>query len=250
MADLPVEHRFYGELAEWWPLISPPEEYTEEAAYAASILGSAPIPVREVLELGSGGGHNAVHLKAHFTLTLVDLSEGMLDVSRRLNPECRHLQGDMRTIRLGRTFDAVFVHDAVDYMTTETDLRQAMETAFVHCRPGGITMFLPDNTTETFEPDADHGGTDDPTGRGVRFLDWSWDPDPEDTWYLMEYAFLLRETDGSVRAVHETHRLGLFSREEWLGHLTDAGFEATTFREETTEDRTPRDVFVAQRPKP
>jgi len=91
-------------------------------------------------------------------MTLVDLSEEMLKVSRRLNPECDHHQGDMRTVRLGRTFDAVFVHDAVDYMTGEADLRQAIETAFVHCRPGGIAVFVPDSTAETLEATCDHGG--------------------------------------------------------------------------------------------
>ncbi len=75
------------------------------AAQAATVLSSASIPVREVLELGSGGGHNAVHLKAHFALTLVDLCEQMLEVSRVLNPECEHHQGDMRTLLLDRSFD-------------------------------------------------------------------------------------------------------------------------------------------------
>ena len=151
----PDRHRFYGELAEWWPLVSPHEEYEEEAAYAAGVLRSAARPVEEVLELGSGGGHNAVHLKAHFTMTLVDLSEQMLAVSRRLNPECEHRQGDMRTVRLGRSFDAVFLHDAVDYMTTGDDLRAAVETAFAHCRPGGVAVFLPDATAEIFDPSSD-----------------------------------------------------------------------------------------------
>src|SRR4051794_26790832 len=32
MAAMTVEHRFYGELAEWWPLLSPYTEYAEEAA--------------------------------------------------------------------------------------------------------------------------------------------------------------------------------------------------------------------------
>ena len=130
MTDPPATHRFYGDLAGWWPLISPPGEYAEEAAYIATILGSASIPVGDVLELGSGGGHNAVHLKATFSMTLVDLSEGMLEVSRRLNPDCAHHLGDLRTVRLGRSFDAVLVHDAVDYMVTEADLGQAVETAF------------------------------------------------------------------------------------------------------------------------
>jgi SAM-dependent methyltransferase len=247
MADVAAEYRFYGELARWWPLISPPEEYAEEAAYVATLLRSAAIPVREVLEFGSGGGHNAFHLVALFTMTLVDLSREMLDVSRRLNPECAHHHGDMRTMRLGRQFDAVFVHDAVDYMTSESDLRQAIETAYVHCRPGGVAVFVPDHTAETFEPSSDHGGTDHPDGRGVRYLEWVWDPEPGDDWALTEYVFLLREADGSVRVVHETHRIGVFGRDLWLRLLADAGFEPDAVTEETSEPRTPRLLFVGRR---
>lgn len=245
---MPADHRFYGDLAAWWPLISPPQEYAEEAAEAAALLASAAIPVREVLELGSGGGHCAVHLKARFALTLSDLSDAMLDVSRALNPECEHVQGDMRTLRLGRSFDAVFVHDAIDYMTTADDLRQAIETAFVHCRPGGLALFMPDDTAETFAPGSDHGGSDAADGRGVRFLDWTHDPDPGDDWIATEYAFLLREADGSVRSVHETHRTGCFATAVWLRLLAGAGFEARAVDERTSEARAPRRLFVAARP--
>jgi trans-aconitate methyltransferase len=241
------EHHLYTDLAAWWPLISAPGEYTEEAAAVAAVLNTAAVPVREVLELGSGGGHNAVHLKRHFSLTLVDLSADMLAVSRRLNPECAHRQGDMRTVRLGREFDAVFVHDAVAYMTTEADLRQVIETAFVHCRPGGIALFVPDRTAETFQPVTDHGGSDGPGGRGARYLEWTTDPDPADTWVRSDYAFLLRDADGSVRVVHETHRTGLFSRSAWLGLLAGAGFHAEAITERTSEDRVPRVMFTGHR---
>jgi trans-aconitate methyltransferase len=247
MTGNPAEHHLYTDLAPWWPLISAPEEYTEEAATAAAALNSAGIGVREVLELGSGGGHNAVHLKKHFRLTLVDLSADMLAESRRLNPECTHHQGDMRTIRLGRDFDAVFVHDAVAYMTTEADLRQVIETAFAHCRAGGIALFVPDRTAETFQPATDHGGSDGPDGRGARYLEWTTDPDPGDTWVRSDYAFLLRDTDGSVRVVHETHRTGLFSRATWLRLLTGAGFHAEAITERTSEDRVPRVMFTGHR---
>ncbi len=60
----------------------------------------------------------------------------MLAVSLRLNPECESVEGDMRTVRLGRQFDCVFIHDAIVYMTTGADLRRAIQTAFVHCEPG------------------------------------------------------------------------------------------------------------------
>jgi len=248
MTESAEQHRFYVDLAPWWPLISPPEEYGEEAAFAAKLLTTASIPVRDLLELGSGGGHNAVHLKARFAITLVDLSPQMIMQSQAVNPECEHHVGDMRTVRLGREFDAVFVHDAVDYMTTEEDLRQAIQTAFAHCRPGGVAVLVPDDTVETFEPSTDHGGSDGPDGRGVRYLEWTWDPDPDDTWVATEYAFLLREGPGQVRLVHETHRTGLFAREDWLRLLAEEGFLGEYVPEETTEERAPRDIFVGHRP--
>jgi hypothetical protein len=154
----------------------------------------------------------------------------------------------MRSVRLGRDFDAVFVHDAVDYMTSEADLRRAIETAFVHCRPSGVAVFVPDCTAETFEASSDHGGSDGADGRGVRYLDWTWDPDPGDTWSVTEYAFLLRDAEGAVHVVHETHRLGLFGRDVWLRLLGQAGFDTTAVTEVTTEDRTPRELFVGRRP--
>jgi SAM-dependent methyltransferase len=250
MTAEPDDYHLYSDLADWWPLISPPEEYAEEAAFAAGVLGQAARPVREVLELGSGGGHCASHLTPRFTMTLVDASSAMLAVSRRLNPDCTHVVGDMRTIRLGRDFDAVFVHDAVDYMTSEADLGQVIGTAFAHCRPGGIAVFVPDHTAETFEPGTGYGGTDGSDGRGARYLEWAWDPDPGDTWMVTEYAFLLREPGGTVRSVHETHRLGLFTSGTWLRLTEAAGFQARAVTEETTEDRQPRELFTGLRPVP
>src|SRR5215203_2943429 len=173
-----MEPRMYGELAGWWPLLSAPAVYAEEAGiYRRLLVEAADRPPETVLELGSGGGNNASHLKAHFRMTLVDLSPGMLEVSRELNPECEHVQGDMRTVRLGRTFDAVFVHDAVCYMTTEDDLRLAVGSAFAHCRPGGAALFAPDHLRENFRTGTDWGGHDG-GGRAARFLEWTWDPDP------------------------------------------------------------------------
>jgi SAM-dependent methyltransferase len=245
--DASPRHRFYSDLAAWWPLISPPEEYAEEAAFAASLLRMANPPTRTVLELGSGGGSNAFHLKREFEMTLVDLSADMLAVSRQLNPECEHLQGDMRTLRLERTFDAVFVHDAIDYMTTEADLRQAVTTAYQHCRTGGVAVLVPDNIAENFLPETDHGGHDAPDGRGARYLSWSSDPDSDDTRTRTDYAFLLRTGDGTVTVAHDTHEFGLFPRVLWLKILADAGFRARSVAEVTSEDRLPREVFVGRR---
>lgn len=242
--------KLYEELASWWPLLSSPADYEEEAAFYGRTLASAcEGPLREVLELGSGGGNNASHLKTRFDMVLVEPSPGMLALSRALNPECEHVQGDMRTVRLDRRFDAVFVHDAVCYMTTGPDLRLAIETAFVHCRPGGAALFAPDYVRENFRPSTDHGGHDGET-HGLRYLEWTWDPDPSDTTYVVDYAYLLRAPGGAVHVEHDRHVEGLFAREDWLRLLTEAGFAARAVPvEHSGLEPSSHDVFVARKPR-
>ena len=133
----------------------------------------------------------------------------MLAQSRAINPEAEHVIGDMRSLRLNRQFDYVMVHDAVCYMTTLADLRAAIQTAAVHCRPGGTVIFLPDYVAETFEPGTDHGGEDAADGRGFRYLEWQVDPDPSDTTYIVDYAFMLKRRMARCASSTIGHR-GMF----------------------------------------
>ncbi len=241
--------KLYSELAAWWPLLSAPADYAEAAAFYQKTLAEAcKRPPRTMLELGSGGGNNASHLKAHFQLVLVDRSPAMLEVSRQLNPECEHVEGDMRTVRLGRHFDCVFVHDAVSYMTSEADLRQAMETAFVHCRPGGAALFAPDHLRETFRPSTEHGGHDG-EHRALRYLMWTWDPDPTDSTYITDFAYLLRESDGSVRVEQDRHLEGLFGRADWLRLIAEVGFRPSLVPFEHSESEVGAEAFVGRKPE-
>jgi len=239
--------KLYGELASWWTLLSPPSDYVEEAAFYWETLGAAcDRPPQSLLELGSGGGNNASHLKAHARMTLVDRSPAMIEMSRALNPECEHAEGDMRTVRLGRQFDAVFFHDAICYMPTEADLRRTIETAFVHCRPGGAALFAPDYVRENFRPSTNHDG-EDGEQRSLRYLEWTWDPDPTDTTYIVDYAYLLRESDGSSRVEHDRHIEGLFARADWLRFLSEVGFESSVLPSEHSELGYKCEVFVGRR---
>ena len=217
--------RLYYDLASWFHLLTAPEDYAEEAEfYRRTIVSACSYHPQTLLEIGSGGGNNASHLKAHFSMTLVDLSPKMLNVSKSLNPECEHLQGDMRNIRLGRLFDAVFIHDAITHMTTEQDLRSAIKTAFVHCKPGGAALFCPDHIRENFRPGTEHGGHD-AGERSMRYLAWDWDPNPTDTTYITDFAYLIREGD-KVRCEYDRMIMGLFSHKDWLSLITEVGFQA------------------------
>lgn len=233
MSDRPAQ-KLYSELAEWFHLLTAPSEYVEEAEQFRSLIAEFCPDARTVLELGSGGGNNASHLKQHFEMTLSDLSEEMLALSRSINPACEHVPGDMRTLRLGRVFDAVFVHDAVDYMLTEDDVRAAITTVAAHCRPGGVAIVVPDHLVENFVSSTEHGGNDEGE-RGLRYLMWTWDPDPSDRTYLADFAYLLREGT-EVRVEHDRHLCGLFPRQTWLSALEDVGFDVDVRAAEHDEE--------------
>jgi hypothetical protein len=172
----------------------------------------------------------------------------MLELSRRINPECEHIQGDMRSARLGRVFDCVLLHDAVSYMTTRADLASAIVTAFTHTSPGGVALFQPDFVSETFEPGSETGGSDG-NGRALRYLEWRWVPDPEAGIYVTDMAYLLRDVNGAVEVIHDRHVMGLFPRTVWLELIAAAGFESLVVRfEHSSYSNTGHEVFLGRRP--
>ena len=236
--------RLYTDLAGWWPLLSPPAHYEEEAevviAFLRDALGTAPATM---LELGSGGGNSASYLKRHAAMTLVDLAPGMLAVSRKLNPGLEHVEGDMRSVRLGRTFDAVFIHDAIMYMTTEADLAAALTTACVHLKPGGALLVMPDCVSETYVPNVENGGEDGEDGRAMRYLIWTHPPVEGATAFYEDFAMMLRKPDGAVECVHDRHRFGVFSRAQWQEAFRRAGFAGATEH----ADPWRQVVFIARR---
>jgi SAM-dependent methyltransferase len=240
--------RIYGDLAPWFHLLTAPEDYAGEAARYVSVLDAELPEAATLLELGSGGGNNASHLKQRYACTLSDLSPQMLTLSRSLNPECEHVLGDMRTVRLGRAFDVVFVHDAVMYLTTEDDLRACMETAFAHTRPGGVALFVPDCTRETFEPGTTHGGHDGDDGRALRHLEWTHAPDPGGTTFATDHVVVLVEPGAQPRVVHERHLYGLFPEHTWLHLLEGAGFTGRVVPGDPDDEESPQPLFVARRP--
>ncbi len=240
--------RLYRDLADWYPLLTPVGDYAEGAAYYRRLFEThAQKPPRTLLDLGSGGGHNAAHLKGTLACTLVDISPDMLALSRRLNPECEHIEGDMRSIRLGRCFDGVLVHDAICYMASRTDLAAAIATAFEHTAPGGVAVFQPDFVSEAFEPGTEFGGSDR-GGRGLRYVEWRSVPDAAIDSYVSDMVYVLKDEHGVVEMVHDRHVMGLFPRAVWLEMIARAGFEPLTLAfEHGSYSKTGCEVFLGRR---
>ena len=216
----------YDRLVPWYHLLDDAAEHEPEARRFLEYFGGAIRGPREtLLELGAGAGNTASFLTGAYRCTLSEPSAAMRALSEARNRDAEHLGGDMRSLRLGRSFDAVLIHDAIVYMRSRDELRAAMETAFVHLRPGGAAILVPDAFRgELREYTELHEGDD--ADRSLRALEWCWDPDPEDELCSVEWSFLARHGRDMV-SIHDRHVEGLFDKRTWVELAREAGFEVS-----------------------
>ena len=208
--------RLYTEFAHYWRLMSPPEEYAREARFWRDAIQDRLGPGRHrVLELGVGGGHNMSHLTGAFEFTAVDLAPVMIEQARLLNPHVEFHHGDMRTIRLGRAFDVVLIHDAISYLHTEDDLRAVLATACAHVREGGLFITSPDYLRETFRVPAIECRSRTEGRTEFTCFEYTYDPDPSDTAVETLMWYLIRQDGGPPRIEQDRHTCGLFSLADW-----------------------------------
>lgn len=223
--------RMYSDLAWAWPLISPPEDYIAEANETAELIRNhSRLEPQTLLHLGCGGGHVDFTLKNYLKITGVDISNDMLDLARRLNPEVDYLTGDMRSIRLQQNFDAVIILDSIAYMLTEDDLRAAFVTAHAHLRPGGVFLTYAERISETFEQNHVESYSRYMGDFEITLIENAYDPDPSDTVYQSTFIYLMREK-GELTIETDRHLVGLFPLTTWKEVLEEVGFSVSLIQD-------------------
>ena len=228
--------RLYSDLAWTWPIISPPDEYIEESEeFIKLITTHAKIPVKNLLNLGCGGGHNDFTLKTRFQVTGADISDDMLRLARGLNPDVTYIKGDMRSLRLGRQFEAVTIFDSISYMSTRDDLISVFRTAYEHLKPGGVMVTAVENRTETFQQDRIMHRTRRRGDVEITLVENDYDPDSSDTSFEFTMIFLIRRS-GVLSVEIDRHIVGLFPFDSWVDAMRVVGFDVTRTQSVTTDE--------------
>jgi SAM-dependent methyltransferase len=226
--------RLYHDLSWIWPIVSPPEDYVEESEFFCStIKEKAAIEVRTLFHLGCGGGRNDYTFKKHFKVTGLDLSPEMLEMARDLNPGLHYICGDMRTIRLGTSFDAVTALDSINYMITEDDLLRTFQTAYHHLNPGGIFLTFAEESFERFRQNRTIASTHTQGDTQVTFIENSFDPDLSDNHFEMTFIYLVRKRPR--QEIHtDSHLWGIFEKQTWPRLLRKTGFDVEELKFENS----------------
>lgn len=244
--------RLYNDLSWLWPMVSTPEEYEEECEFFTGVIKKhATGPVETLLNLGCGGGLGDMTLKKYFKITGVDLSSGMLKQARPLNPEVEYVEGDMRDIRLNKTYDVVTILDSIEYNRSEEDILAAFETAYTHLKPGGMLLTILEYTVENFPQNRTTVDTRPPKdGIQITFIENNYDPDPNDTHFEATFIFMVRK-NGKLEIHTDQHLIGLFPAQTWISQLQRAGFQVKQlkFGHSTFEDGQTMPLLLGFKPK-
>jgi len=136
----------FNEYARYYDLLYRDKDYAGETKYVHNLIQSQSPGARTVLNLGCGSGrHDRCLADLGYIVTGVDLSEEMLVVARQAAEKSAvldYVQGDVRSVRLGKTFDVVIsLFHVMSYQISNDDLMGAYKTAHAHLRPGGTFIF-------------------------------------------------------------------------------------------------------------
>ncbi|MDD3670380.1 MAG: class I SAM-dependent methyltransferase [Sphaerochaetaceae bacterium] len=169
------------------------------------------VTTHTMLHLGCGAGGHDYHFKKHFKVTGVDVSQGMLDIAKKTNPDVTYVLGDMRSINLSEKFDAVVIPDSIAYMSTVGDLKQTLMNATGHLKTGGVLLVVAHTKEEFSEHNFVYTGSED----NIHITLFENNHIISDSTYEATMIYLIRkEAETSIH--HETHTLGLFPYEQWL----------------------------------
>jgi len=95
-----------------------------------------------ILDLGCGGGEPIARflIEGGFNVTGVDAAPAMIAMCRRRFPDATWIEADMRTLDLGRRYDAIVAWDSFFHL--DGDEQRAMFDIFAnHCAPNGLLLF-------------------------------------------------------------------------------------------------------------
>jgi SAM-dependent methyltransferase len=201
------------------------KNYRAEAAELHRIIQEARPTAKTLLDVACGTGAHLVEMQRWYAVEGVDVSPAMLAVARTRLPGVSLREADMRTLELGKTFDAVTcLFSSIGYMHDPGELRAAIARLAAHVAPGGVLILdgwvRPDQWRDNFRPD--HPDVAHDSDVTVVRLSFS---RREGNITELEMHHLV-QTDAGIEYFMETHRLRLTETAAYVSAVSKAGLKA------------------------
>lgn len=218
------------------------KDFEAEASQVANLLRKECPSARKLLDVGCGSGrHAAALITEHgYEIDGLDIESGFLEIARERCPTGRFFRGDMASFDLGSTYDAVLcLFSSIGYVRTLERLALAARSIRRHVNAGGVAIIEPWMTPDTFQGGALFISTVDREDLKISRVSRS---EVRDRVSWLEFQYLVGDPEG-IRHLKEIHELGLFTEDEMLDALRNAGFEEVRF---DPDGLTGRGLYIAR----
>ena len=202
------------------------KDYPDEAMKLNYLLGLLEPKPKTLLDVGCGTGEHAKHLARNFGYEVdgIDIEPSFIEIASQKLPEFDFTVADMRSFTLPKKYDAILcLFSSIGYVETEERLRDAFRCMGEHLKPGGWLICEPWASPGNWQPgQVDAIEAKDPESGAMITRTRYGESDGRVSVLKIEYDV---ELNGEHSVLHETHRLGLFTRDQINDALEAAGFE-------------------------
>jgi SAM-dependent methyltransferase len=199
------------------------KEYSLEADKVKKLLTKHGVQLQaDLLVLACGTGGHIPYFKDAYNVSGLDLSKDMLALARKKFPDLRFHLGNLIDFELETDFDAMIcLYGSVGFVKTLDNLRASMKRIAAHLRPDGLSLITPWSTVEDFKDVIVVDAADNPDLKIAR-MEQVRLKEPK----IVEVTFHhLIGKNNDVTYHKQSVEIGLFSRQEYLSAMTDAGLK-------------------------
>lgn len=132
----------FNAYSRYYDLLYRDKDYAAEAAYIQDLLIRHDIAKGNLLEFGSGTGkHGRLLAEMGYRVHGIERSANMVAQAEATEGfSCQ--QGDICTVQMGRTYDAVLsLFHVISYQTSNENVQAVLSRAAEHLQPGGLFIF-------------------------------------------------------------------------------------------------------------
>jgi ubiquinone/menaquinone biosynthesis C-methylase UbiE len=197
------------------------KDYEGEAAQLIALIRERNPDARTLLDVACGTGKHLEQLRGTFEVEGVDIHEGLLAIAReRLGDAVPLHVGDMRTLDLGRRFDAVTcLFSAIGHVADADELDAAIAAMARHLEPGGVLVVEPWLEPGVWVEGRLHLLTVDEPDLKIARMTMA---GRRGNTSILEFHYLVGKPHG-FETIEETMELELFTTEEQLRAFVRAG---------------------------
>jgi ubiquinone/menaquinone biosynthesis C-methylase UbiE len=219
------EQVLYRQLAKYYDLIYSFKDYKKEVVRIKTLISKyKKSEGKELLDVACGTGHHLECLRDEFSCMGVDVSDEILEVTRKNVAGVVFKQADMTAFSLGKEFDVITcLFSSIGYVKTCANLRKTMRNFSRHLKRGGVVLIEPWLTKSTYTPGLPHMTVYDGKDIKIARLNVS---ELRGNLSVMDMHYLVAERDKGVKHFVDRHELALFEVDETLKIMKNTGLKS------------------------